>query len=131
MGYRFEFDPMNKILLLRFAGQLTDRVYTEAYDAAQRNWASTVAQMGILDFSPVTEVALSTEFLRQLADREPIGDATKQPRAVVAPSDLQFGLARMFQITGERTRPLLHVVRTMNEAFAALGVQSPHFEPLE
>ena len=87
--------------------------------------------MGIMDFSPVTEVALSTEFLRQLANRDPIGDATKQPRVVVAPSDLQFGLARMFQITGERTRPLLHVVRTMNEAFAALGVQSPHFEPLE
>jgi hypothetical protein len=37
----------------------------------------------------------------------------------------------MFQITGEATRPLLKVVRTMDEALADLGVQPPHFEPLE
>ncbi len=130
-GYGFEFDQANKILLLRFDGQLTEILYVEAYAAAQRHWAATDAQMGIIDFSPVTDIALTNEFLRQLAISEPIGDATKQPRVVVAPSDLQFGLARMFQIMGERTRPLLHVVRTMNEAFATLGVQSPHFDPLQ
>jgi len=32
---------------------------------------------------------------------------------------------------GESKRPLLEVVRTMDEALAALGIQSPHFEPLE
>jgi hypothetical protein len=31
---------------------------------------------------------------------------------------------------GEDSRPLLHVARTLDDAFAALGVQSPHFEPL-
>jgi hypothetical protein len=38
---------------------------------------------------------------------------------------------RMFQIVGESSRPLLHVVRTVDEALTALGVESPHFEPLE
>jgi hypothetical protein len=37
----------------------------------------------------------------------------------------------MFQIAGESTRPLLQVVRTVDEALTALGAQSPHFEPLE
>jgi len=37
----------------------------------------------------------------------------------------------MFQTIGERTRPLLHVVRTIDEAFAILRVQSPRFDPLE
>jgi hypothetical protein len=37
----------------------------------------------------------------------------------------------MFQIMGEHSRPLLKVVRTMDEALAALGVKSLHFEPLE
>lgn len=57
--------------------------------------------------------------------------ADRRPRVVVAPQKHAFGLFRMFQIAGEDTRPLLQVVHTMDEAFAALGVQSPHFEPLE
>ena len=58
-------------------------------------------------------------------------EPTQRPRIVVAPSTVGFGLARMFQIVGERKRPLLQVVRTMEEALAALGIESPHFEPLE
>jgi hypothetical protein len=37
----------------------------------------------------------------------------------------------MFQIAGESARPLLHVVRTVDEALTTLGAQSPHFEPVE
>lgn len=38
--------------------------------------------------------------------------------------DVGFGMARMFQMLGESTRPLFHVVRTLNEALEALGVES-------
>jgi hypothetical protein len=38
---------------------------------------------------------------------------------------------RMFQIAGESARPLLHVVHTVDEALTMLGVQSPHFEPID
>ena len=44
---------------------------------------------------------------------------------MVAPSDKVFGLARMFELQGEGTRANLHVVRTMKEALAILGVQAP------
>jgi hypothetical protein len=44
---------------------------------------------------------------------------------------IRFGLARMFQIVGEGAQPMLRVVRTVNDALAALGVHSSHFEPLE
>jgi hypothetical protein len=88
--------------------------------------------MSIVDFASVTEVALSTRFLRGLAQCEPVGDATKLPRVIVAPNTFLFGLSRMFQILGERTRPQLQVVKTLDEAFSALGVQpSPHFELLQ
>jgi hypothetical protein len=50
---------------------------------------------------------------------------------IVAPTDFGFGLARKFQMEGEHTRPLLEVVHTMDEALAALGIRSPHFEPLK
>jgi hypothetical protein len=60
-----------------------------------------------------------------------MGDATRRPRIIVAPTEVGFGLARMFQIQGEVTRPLLEVMRTLDEALVRLGIPSPHFEPLE
>ncbi len=59
-----------------------------------------------------------------------MADATR-PRIIVAPGAVAFGLSRMFQMLGESTRPLLEVVRTMDEALTALGIQSAHFEPLK
>jgi len=49
----------------------------------------------------------------------------------VTPATVGFGLARMFQMLGESTRPLLEVMRTLDEALAALGAQSAKFEPVE
>jgi len=123
---------VNKILLSRFEGRLTDESSVEFYEAAWKYAATTDASAGIVDFSSVSEFLVSSEILRQLARRKSdLPNAVGRPRVVVAPQTHAYGLFRMFQITGEHTRPLLQVVRTMNEALAALGVQSPHFEPLE
>ena len=58
-------------------------------------------------------------------------EPTENPHFIVMPSVAGYGLARMYQIVGELSQPLVHVVRNLDEALAALGVQSPHFEPLE
>ncbi len=130
-NFRFEFDPVNQILLARSEGRLTDELLAELYGAIRKYSTATDARAGIWDLSSVNDLAVSSGFVRSLADQEPaMPDATK-PRIIVAPTTIGFGLARMFQILGESTRPLLTVVRTMDEALAALGVQSPHFEPLE
>jgi hypothetical protein len=131
MGFRFEFDPVNKVLLVRVEGRLTDELLAETQGAIRTRSSATDARAGIFDFSLVTEVALSTAFVRELAKQEPaMADATR-PRIIVAPGAVAFGLSRMFQMLGESTRPLLEVVRTMDEALAALGIQSAHFEPLK
>ncbi len=131
-NFRFEFDPVNKLLLFRYEGRLTDESLAESYRATRKYSTETDASAGIWDLSSVTEFAVSTEFIRQLANQEPaMSDATRRPRVIVAPDAVGFGLSRMFQLIGEPTRPLLNVVRTLDEALAALGVQSPHFEPLE
>jgi len=132
MACRFKFDSVNKILLFRSEGRLTDESLAESYRAIRKYSTATDARMGIWDLSSVTEFAISTEFIRQLANQEPaMPDATRRPRIIVAPGTVGFGLSRMFQLVGESTRPLLNVVRTMGEALAALGIQSSHFEPLE
>jgi len=130
--YRFEFDGVNKILLSRFEGRFTDEAAVEFYEAAWKHATATDADAGIVDFSSVSEFAVSSELLRQLARRKSaLPNANRRPRVIVAPQTHAFGLFRMFQIVGEDTRPLLQVVRTMDEAFAALGIHSPHFDPLE
>lgn len=131
MGSRFEFDPVNKILLARFEGRLTDELLGEFYRTGLKHWAATDASAVISDYSSA-EWAVSAEFLRELANQEPaVTNPSKRPRIVVASTTVGFGMSRMFQIVGERRRPLLKVVRTMDEAYAELGIQSPQFEPLE
>jgi hypothetical protein len=131
MGLRFEFDPANKVLPVRAEGRFTDELMAEAQLAIRAHSTATDARAGIFDFSSVTEFALSSAFIRELAKQEPaMADATR-PRIIVAPGAVAFGLSRMFQMLGESTRPLLEVVRTMDEALTALGIQSAHFEPLK
>lgn len=132
MAFRFEFDSTNKILRLRVEGRVTDELASQIYGAMREYATATDARAGICDMSLVSEFAMSAECVRRLASREPaMPDAFKRPRIVVVPDTVGFGLARMFQIMGETTRPLLQVVHTLGEALAILGVQSPHFELLE
>jgi len=132
MAQRFEFDSANKILLMRFEGPLTDESVPGFYREIREYAIATDASAGIWDFSSATEFALSTDFIFHLARLDPaMPDAATRPRFIVVPLTFGFGLMRMFQIAGSHTRPLLHVVHSMDEALAALGVQSPHFEPLE
>ena len=48
----------------------------------------------LADFTKVTLVDLSTNAIHHLAERNPFGLGSK--RAFVAPSDLMYGLSRMF-----------------------------------
>ncbi len=131
MAFRFEFDPVNKVLMLRVEGLLTENLLAQAQSEIRKHSTETDARSAIYDFSSVTEFALSTAFIQTLARQEPsVRDAATRPRIIVAATNEAFGLSRMFQILGEDSRPLLHVARTLDDAFSALGVQSPHFEPL-
>ncbi len=132
MGYRFEFDPVNKILLGRVEGRFTEELAAEFYGAIRKYSVATDAHAGIFDFSSVTQINVSADFVRHLARSEPaMPDVNIHPSFFVAPMTAGFGLARMFQILGEPTRPLLKVVHRVDEALAELGFQSPHFESLE
>src|ERR1700689_5164182 len=101
MGLRFEFDRGNQVLLVRAEGRLTDELLAEAARAIRSHSLATDARAGIFDFSFVSEVALSTAFVRELAGQEPaMADAARRPRFIVAPAGVAFGLSRMFQMLG-------------------------------
>jgi hypothetical protein len=126
-GFRVESDQVNKISLIRVRGRLTDESLAGLFEASRKCSNAIKARIGIVDFSSVTEFALSTEFIRHRARQKP---ATADPRIIVAPQTYGFGLFRMLQLLGEPTNPQLQIVRTLDEVFAGLGIPSPHFEPL-
>jgi hypothetical protein len=130
-NFRFEFDPVNNILMIRFEGRLTPGLVEDFYRQGKEYWIATGARAAILDGSSVTNVALSSDLIRQFAQREPVSELFGRPRVFVVPRTEVFGLARMFQISGESKQPYLHVVRTMDQAYALLGIQSANFEPIE
>jgi hypothetical protein len=132
MRYQFAFDPQNKILLLRVQGRVTDESLTNAFWAVRQYSTETDAMVGIWDLSSVTDFAVSPEFIRDLANREPaMPDATRRPRFFVAPATVGLGVSRLYEIAAEPMNPLFRIVLSVDDALAALGIQSPHFEALE
>ena len=71
----------------------------------------------IFDLSAVTSIQVTSAAMQQLARMPPIID-DPLPRFIVASSDLVYGLARMFQSYGRKTRQALHVVRRITEAYS-------------
>lgn len=131
MGSRFEFDKDHQVLLVYLDGRLSEESLGSLNRAAEKHWAATKPRAEIVDCSAVTEFAISSERIRQLAQQRLNPDAANRQRVIVVPTVHAFGLARMYQILGERDRPLVTVVRTMHEALTALNITSPHFEPLD
>ena len=68
----------------------------------------------LADFTKLTHADISTEAIHHLADRNPFGLGSK--RAFVAPSDLMYGLSRMFQVLTNHHQNKLIVFRDMHEA---------------
>jgi hypothetical protein len=131
MGLSIEYDKVNKVLLVRLGGSLTDDSPADIAETVQKCSAATDARAFITDVSSVTDFTVSTECLRRLAKQEPaLVEVAQRPNVIVASQAHAFGLARMFQTMGERTRPHLHVVHSMSEAFRVLEILSPHFTPV-
>jgi hypothetical protein len=131
MAYQFDFDGANRILRCRWDGPVTDESLRECYSTIRKYVALTHPRAGILDFSGVTSFEVASKTVQELARFAPPMSDPLVPRYIVAPSAHMYGLARMFQLIGEPTRPRLEVLRTSEEAYTLLGVEAPHFKPLQ
>jgi hypothetical protein len=128
-GFILEFDAKNNVLRVTLEGHLTDAILLDAYATTARCAASRPGCRGITDVTQVTKFDVSSNALRQLAETPP-AIPSEQMRIFVAPTTFVYGMARMFQMLGERTRPNLHIARTLDEAYRLLQVESPEFHPV-
>jgi hypothetical protein len=129
MPYYFEFDPEHRILLVVLEGDVVEREMLKINGDIKAHVTDLNPSAGISDFSAVTTFAVASHTMR-LAALQPSPYDEQTPRFIVAPRDHLFGLARMYQLIGSRTRAKLQVVRSREEVFSALGVQNPKFERL-
>jgi hypothetical protein len=129
MNIALDFDKKNNILRGTLEGPMTGAILLELYAAALEYMASHLPCRAILDFSRVTDFEVSGDAIRRIAAAPPAVPSGYM-RVLVVPQIFIYGLARMFQILGEKTRPELQVVRTLDEAYRLLGVESPEFYPV-
>jgi hypothetical protein len=129
VGFVLDFDAKNNVLRVTLEGLLTDAIMLDAYTTVARYVASHPPCRGICDITPVTKFEVSSSAIRQMAESSP-AFPTAYVRVFVASTSLVYGMARMFQMLGEKTRPNLHIVRTLDEAYFLLQLESPEFSPL-
>ena len=131
MGFRFEFDPANKILMTRLDGELTDELIKETDVGMRKHLLEKNPQVHIVDCSSVSKFLISGDAVRSLARREPALPGANCRRFFVMPSTASFGLARMFQIAGEPHYDSVTIARSLEEILTTLKIEAPRFEPLE
>jgi len=129
MGFVLEYDSSHNILRVTVDGTVTDASVPEFYNAVKAYVATHPTCSGILDVTAVKMFDVSTSAIRQLAERQP-AFAGGPFTVFVASRDYVYGLARMFQMLGEHSRPNLRVVRTLDEAYRLLGLETPKFGPV-
>ncbi len=129
MGFSLSFDKQRCVLRVAFEERMTDADLLEAYSTLRKYFACNPPCASILDYSNVKASEVSIQTVRNLAAL-PRAMSDGFLRVNVTPSDVLYGMARMFQILVEEGRPELRVVRTMEEAYALLEVESLNFLPL-
>lgn len=129
MGFVLDFDARNNILRLTLQRFVTEAALLEAYATVARYVASHGPCRAIADTSRVTMFEVSSDAIRELTRSSP-AIPRGHMRVIVAPLDFMYGMARMFQLLSESTRPDLHVVRTIEEAYRLLRIESPEFDPV-
>jgi hypothetical protein len=82
----------------------------------------------LVDFSDVTSLHVTVDGVRTMVGLNPWGRGSR--RAAIAPSDLAFGLARMYEALTQLEHGEFQVFRTMSQAVEWLGLTAVQSELL-
>ena len=120
MGWKYEIDTVRRAIFSIHEGVVNDEDLLERQRivAADPDFDPSLSQLA--DFSGATEILVSSEGVRALAEANLYSPESK--RAFVAPSDLQYGIARMFQILRDDRPETIQIFRTREEAVAWLDL---------
>ena len=121
MNYVIDLDPVHQVLRVTVTGTVTDQESQEMYACLSRFAATGGPYASILDMSGVTNNQLCAETIRDVAQKPPAVPVGR-PRVVVAPRAVDYGLGRMFELLRDGMGGQFHVVQSVDEVYAMLGV---------
>ena len=128
--FQLLFEPRHRVLLTRIFGTYVQDDIVLRDRAAARFVARHGLMRGLMDFSGVEAVEVPINRLVRRAHEPPV--LPGQVRVIVAPDPLTYELNRVViahQLYSRKIEPLL--VRNLQEAYDALGLTDPKFEPIE
>jgi hypothetical protein len=120
----FELAEAEGVLRVTLSGEITDYAVMELWSKGRGIVESFPSCKGIVDLSGLIHYNVSTSTITKLARSH---SPDLPPRVYVATKDVVYGSTRMFQVLSKNTRKNVHVVRTLDEAYKLLGVESPKF----
>jgi hypothetical protein len=100
MSIRVNVDETRKLVEVVFEGELTGSDIADLMDRYLRDPYSALP-LGLFDLSDVTALGISSDSVRHAARRvaEHVNSRLKEGKlAIVAPRDVLFGMARMYEI---------------------------------
>src|SRR5438445_8428927 len=115
MNRLLDFDPEHKVLLVTLSENLTEPEYLAVREEVESFLQIEGPCHVILDFRGISKFDASADFVRMLAEKPPTFPAGKI-RVGVASQPVVYGMLRMYQMIGDKTRQPLDVVKTMEEA---------------
>ncbi len=121
MPSTFSIDTEQRVILAEASGLLTIDDLISAQRRMQEDPDYDNAFRFLLDLRDVTEVQISSEELRLLADKSSFDSTAK--RAYVVPSELVFGMARVYSAFTTADPGALQIFRDMDEARSWLGIR--------
>lgn len=127
MPARDHFDAERNLLLVVFDGTIADEDLLKYARQAIETSRSSGGHDELIDLRAIEDAGqIESRTLRRVADLFTSSDRTpEQSRvAIVATSDVQYGLARMYQAFRSESPLDLRVFREMEEARAWLGISS-------
>ena len=127
LGCTLQFDRKHHVLLVTYGKVATPASALTAYDSVERFVSSEGPCSVLADLSTIENVDVPGAFVRSLAWMPTVIPPGLQ-RVIVAPRGDVYGLSRMFQLYRDKMSSDVHVVRTLDEAYSLLGLESPEFE---
>ena len=127
--FHFEYDAAHMVLAIRVTGVFTDEIMKACYQAMAGQIGVREIRAAFLDLSAAGAVDVSADAVRGMSKLAPLLP-DPIPKYIVATEDHIFGMARMFQITS-RGRDTLQIVRSRQDVYTSLGLDTLRFERLD
>ena len=124
----YTIDLARSLVLSRAWGVLSDAELFAHARALKLDTRFSPTSQQLVDFGGVTSLYVTVDGVRTMVGLNPWGRGSR--RAAVAPSDLAFGLARMYEALTQLEHGEFQVFRTMNEAMEWLGLTGVQSELL-